>query len=175
MEPLLPAGPLQTLDAHQSSHLILPQSLRRYLNLLQPPRQSTMDWHCKRQKCVFSQFGRLEVHDRGAVGVSFLWALSASWQTVSFSCVLAQPSLCVCVLISSSSFFFKITFCCQLWDIYKIVMTFAIHQYESAVGPPSCGPPALRLCPSHPSRLSQSTSFGFPEWYSILPLAIDFT
>ena len=49
-------------------------------------------------------------------------------------------------------------------------MASAIHQHESVTGthvtPPS---------PPHASRLSQSTSFGFPVSYIKLPLAICFT
>ena len=55
-------------------------------------------------------------------------------------------------------------------------MVFAIHQHESTIGvhvsPPSLTPPPS---PPHPSRSSQSTSFGFPASYIELPLAIYFT
>ena len=35
--------------------------------------------------------------------------------------------------------------------------------------------PSVYICPSHPSRWSQSTRLGFPESYSKFPLVIDFT
>ena len=53
-----------------------------------------------------------------------------------------------------------------------------MHQHESAISthmpPPSwtCLPP---LIPSHPSRMSQSTSFELPKSYSKFPPAIYFT
>ena len=57
-------------------------------------------------------------------------------------------------------------------------MASAIHQYESAIDTHvsphswiSFPPPS----PPHPSRLSQSTGFGFPASYIKLPLAICFT
>ena len=51
-------------------------------------------------------------------------------------------------------------------------MVYAIHQHEMAIGI-HMSPPFYTL--SHPSRLSQSTGFGFPASYSKLPLAICFT
>ena len=54
-------------------------------------------------------------------------------------------------------------------------MTSALHQYELTIGkllaPPSQTPLSLPS-PSHPSRLAQSTSFGFPASYIRLPLAV---
>ena len=54
----------------------------------------------------------------------------------------------------------------------------AVDQHESAIGmhisPPSWSP-LPPPTPSHPSRLSQSPGFGFPDLYSKLPLAICFT
>ena len=51
-------------------------------------------------------------------------------------------------------------------------MISALHQHELAIGThmslPSCNPLSLSS-PPHPSRMSQSTSFGFPESYSRLP------
>ena len=56
-------------------------------------------------------------------------------------------------------------------------MVFAIEQHESATGVhmsvPSWTP--LPLPPSHPSRWSQSTDFGFPASHRKLPLATYFT
>ena len=53
-------------------------------------------------------------------------------------------------------------------------MVFAIHQYASAVRI-YVSPPSYTFLPSslsHPSRLSQSTSFGCPGSYIKLPLAV---
>ena len=55
---------------------------------------------------------------------------------------------------------------------------FAIHQHRSAIGihvSPSSWTPLLLLSSPHPSRLSQSTDFGYPESYLRLPLAVCFT
>ena len=61
---------------------------------------------------------------------------------------------------------------------YDIVMVSAIHQHEMAIvihmSPPSWIS-LLSLSPSYPSRLSQSTGFGFAVSYSKFPLAIYFT
>ena len=74
-------------------------------------------------------------------------------------------------------FFFKINLLTLIGGelLYNIVMVFAIHWHESATGicmsPPSwssLSPPS----PSQPSRLSQSTGFGFPVSYSKFPLVI---
>ena len=64
------------------------------------------------------------------------------------------------------------------WLLWNIVVASATHLYESAIGkhvtPPSWGSSHL---PPHPilSRLSQSTSFGFPASYIKLPPATYFT
>ena len=59
--------------------------------------------------------------------------------------------------------------------LYNIVMVFAIHQHELAisihVSPPSLFPPP-HPSPLHPSRLTQSTNFGFPASYIKLPLSL---
>ena len=55
---------------------------------------------------------------------------------------------------------------------------FAIYQHGSAIGihvSPSSWTPLLPLSSPHPSRLSQSTDFGYPASYIRLPLAIYFT
>ena len=55
---------------------------------------------------------------------------------------------------------------------------FAIYQHGSAIGihvSPSSWTPLLLLSSPHPSRLSQSTDFGYPESYLRLPLAVCFT
>ena len=53
-------------------------------------------------------------------------------------------------------------------------MVFAVHQHELALGI-HMSPPSWTTPPSHPSQLSQSTSFGFPASYSKLTLAIYLT
>ena len=63
--------------------------------------------------------------------------------------------------------------------LYNIVMVFAIHQHESAIGIHRClplkPPPPPPPSPSYPSRFAQRTGFAFPVLYSRLPLAIYFT
>ena len=57
-------------------------------------------------------------------------------------------------------------------------MVSAIHQHESAVGIqmfPSSWTSLPSPIPSHPSRLSQSTGFEFPESHSKFPLEIYYT
>ena len=49
-------------------------------------------------------------------------------------------------------------------------MISVIYQHKLAIGT-HMSPPS----PSHPSKLSQSTSFGFPASYIKLPLAVSFT
>ena len=64
------------------------------------------------------------------------------------------------------------------WLFWNIVVASAIHLYESAIGihvtPPSWGSSHLPPHPIH-SRLSQSTSFGFPASYIKHPPATYFT
>ena len=58
------------------------------------------------------------------------------------------------------------------------MMVYAIYQYESATGihiSPLFWTSLLSPIPFHPSRLSQSTRFGFLASYSKFPLAIYFT
>ena len=53
----------------------------------------------------------------------------------------------------------------QLEDNDNVVMVSPIHQYETALGTHVSSPPWTllpSLSPPYPSRLSQSTSFGFP-------------
>ena len=53
-------------------------------------------------------------------------------------------------------------------------MVSAKRQHELAIGT-QVSLPLKSPAPSHPSRLSQSTDFGFPTSYSKFPLAICFT
>ena len=60
---------------------------------------------------------------------------------------------------------------------FNIVIVFAIHQHELAIGihvPPPWGTPPQPLWPPQPSRSSQSTSLGCPAPYITLPLVISF-
>ena len=65
--------------------------------------------------------------------------------------------------------------------LYNIVMVFAIHQHELAIGvhvslpPPILNPPIPPPSSPHPSRLSQSTGFGCPASCIELVLVICFT
>ena len=59
--------------------------------------------------------------------------------------------------------------------LYNILMVFAIPQHESAIGIPMSSPswaPLTPPSPPYPSRLSQSTGFGFPASY--IPLLLFF-
>ena len=57
----------------------------------------------KQQKCIFSQFWRLEVQGQAVGRAGFFWDISPS------CCVLTWASLCVCVWILIS-FSYKDTF-----------------------------------------------------------------
>ena len=79
-----------------------------------------------------------------------------------FSYLFACVSLCI-------TFFFISFF--KLEDNYSIVMVSAIHQHESAIGIHASHPSwtlLSSLSPSHPSRLSQSTSFGYITFFKNL-------
>ena len=63
-----------------------------------------------------------------------------------------------------------------MFNIYYVVYTI-LNTHESAIGThvsPTSRIPLPSPCPQHPSRLSQSTGFGYPASYVKLPLAICF-
>ena len=74
---------------------------------------------------------------------------------------------------------FKKYYFFYLEDNYNIVMVFAIHQHESAIGihvpPTSSCAFLLPSSPPYPSGMSQSTSFGHPDSCIELALVIYFT
>ena len=62
--------------------------------------------------------------------------------------------------------FLEYTFKILIGVLYNIVMDFAIHQHELAIGIHVSPPPWTPFpppSPPYPSRLSQNTSFGHPE------------
>ena len=73
---------------------------------------------------------------------------------------------------------FKKYYFFYLEDNYNIVMVFAIHQHESAIGihvpPTSSCAFLLPSSPPYPSGMSQSTSFGHPDSCIELALVIYF-
>ena len=80
--------------------------------------------------------------------------------------------------MASGSILFFLIYLFQLRDNYNIVMAFAIHQYEPVTGihmSLSSWTPLPQPALPHPSRLPQSTGFGFPAPYLKLTLVIYFT
>ena len=81
--------------------------------------------------------------------------------------------------ISFMSLVFSLLLYFRLEDNYlTIVMVFATHQHELAIGIHMSLPswtPIPSSTPSHPSKLSESTDFEFPASYIRLPVAMYFT